>query len=231
MLEVYLIIFVLLSIVVAFLIYASANIRSGVYIKTLNSNKAKEKSIALTFDDGPDSIQTEKVLDILKEYNVSACFFCIGNKIDGNENILKRIVDEGHLIGNHTFSHSPTFTMQPFTKVSNELLVCEKEIERVIIDKVQLFRPPFGVTNPVIAKAVRKLNYTTIGWNVRSLDTCKSIDKSLKHIRQKLKGGSIVLLHDPLPQSEVLLRNLLDYSIEQGYKIERVDKLLDLNIN
>lgn len=230
MLEVYIIIFVII-IVVVFLIYASANIRSGIYIKTLNKNKTKKDSIALTFDDGPDRTQTEKVLDVLKEYNVSASFFCIGRNITGNEDILKRIVDEGHLIGNHTFNHFPSFTVQSFEQVCNELLTCEKEIEQVVKNKVQLFRPPYGVTNPIIGKAVRKLNYTTIGWNVRSLDTCKSIDKSLQRIKRKLKGGSIILLHDPLPQSEILLRNLLDYLQEQKYKIERVDKLLDLNIN
>jgi len=198
-----------------------------VYIKALCRSKRKDKVVALTFDDGPDK-QTEKILDLLKEYNVKACFFCIGSKVEENKNLLKRIKDEGHLIGNHSFSHLFSFPLHSVKWLKQDLQACEQQIEEVTQEKVRLFRPPFGVTNPLIAKAVKSFNYITIGWSIRSLDTCKSVEKAFARIKQKLKPGAVILLHDPLPASDILLRELLDYLNKNEYKIERVDKLFGL---
>ncbi len=213
-----------------FLFYASYSIRSGVYIKALCQNKKKDKIVSLTFDDGPDQ-QTEKVLDILKEYDVKACFFCIGSKIAENKDVLKRMKNEGHLIGNHSHSHFFSFPLHSVKWIKQDLESCNRHIEEITQDEVKLFRPPFGVTNPLIAKAVRSMNYTTIGWSIRSLDTCNNVDKTLARIYKKLKPGAVILLHDPLPESDILLRNLLDSLKENEYKVERVDKLFDLKLN
>jgi peptidoglycan/xylan/chitin deacetylase (PgdA/CDA1 family) len=216
------------AILLIFLICASCSIRSGIYIKALCRNEKKGKVAALTFDDGPDQVQTPKVLDILKEYDAKACFFCIGGKIKGNESILLRMKEEGHLIGNHSFNHFFSFPLYALPRMIADLDNCEKAIEEVIKEKTILFRPPFGITNPTVAKAVRAMGYITVGWSIRSLDTCKNENAVLKRIKRRLKPGVIILLHDHLSLSDSVLRKTLELLRENGYTIERVDKLFDI---
>lgn len=154
--------------ILSFLVYASYSIRSEIYLRSFCRKRTGEKVIALTFDDGPDPIQTPKVLKVLKEHQATACFFCIGHKIEGNEKLLQQMVAEGHLIGNHSFTHSGLFPLYRLSRMKKDLQTCQSELERVTSQPVTLFRPPFGVTNPTIAKAVRQLGYTSIGWNIRT---------------------------------------------------------------
>lgn len=213
--------------ILSFLVYASYSIRSRIYLRSFCRKRTVEKIVALTFDDGPNPIQTPKVLQILKEWQVTACFFCIGRKIEGNEKLLQQIVAEGHLIGNHSFTHSGLFPLYRLSRMKKDLQTCQSELERVTSQPVTLFRPPFGVTNPTIAKAVRRLGYTSIGWNIRTLDTQQpSPEKVLNRIRKGLKPGSIILLHDRIPNSGQLVKQILDLLKEQGYSIVRLDELL-----
>lgn len=213
--------------ILSFLVYASYSIRSGIYLRSFCRKRTVEKIVALTFDDGPNPIQTPKVLQILKEWQVTACFFCIGRKIEGNEKLLQQIVAEGHLIGNHSFTHSGLFPLYRLSRMKKDLQTCQSELERVTSQPVSLFRPPFGVTNPTIAKAVRQLGYTSIGWNIRTLDTQQpSPEKVLNRIQKGLKPGSIILLHDRIPNSGQLVKQILDLLKEQGYSIVRLDELL-----
>ncbi len=213
--------------ILSFLVYASYSIRSGIYLRSFCRKRTVEKIVALTFDDGPDPIQTPKVLQTLKEQQATACFFCIGRKIKGNEKLLQQIVTEGHLIGNHSFTHSGLFPLYRLSRMKKDLQTCQSELERVTSQPVTLFRPPFGVTNPTIAKAVRQLGYTSIGWNIRTLDTQQPTpDKVLNRIRKGLKPGSIILLHDRIPDSGQLVKQILDLLKEQGYTVVRLDELL-----
>jgi peptidoglycan/xylan/chitin deacetylase (PgdA/CDA1 family) len=148
--------------ILSFLVYASYSIQSGIYLRSFCKKRTTEKVVALTFDDGPDPIQTPKVLKVLKEYQATACFFCIGHKIKGNEALLKSMVTEGHLIGNHSYSHSGLFPLYGLSKMKKDLQTCQCELERVTSQPVTLFRPPFGVTNPTIAKAVRQPSHSFI---------------------------------------------------------------------
>lgn len=213
--------------ILSFLVYASYSIRSGIYLRSFCRKRTREKVVALTFDDGPDPIQTPKVLQILKEQQATACFFCIGHKVKGNEKLLQQMVVEGHLIGNHSFTHSGLFPLYGLSRMKKDLQTCQSELERVTSQPVTLFRPPFGVTNPTIAKAVRQLGYTSIGWNIRTLDTQQpSPDKVLDRIRKGIKPGSIILLHDRMPNSGQLVKQILDLLKEQGYTVVRLDELL-----
>lgn len=212
--------------ILSFLVYASYSIRSGIYLRSFCRKRTVEKIVALTFDDGPDPIQTPKVLKELKEHQATACFFCIGRKIEGNEKLLQQMVAEGHLIGNHSFTHSDLFPLYRLSRMKKDLQTCQSELERVTSQPVTLFRPPFGVTNPTIAKAVRQLGYTSIGWNIRTLDTQQpEPDKVLDRIRKGIKPGSIILLHDRMPDSGQLVKQILDLLKEQGYTVVRLDKL------
>src|SRR5690606_7760950 len=124
-----------------------------------------------------------KILDILARYNAKAVFFCIGKNIAANPSLAKRIIDEGHLIGNHSYYHAPLFSLQSATKIVNELRLTEKEIEKIIGHRSRWFRPPYGVLNPMVARAVNQCNYQSIGWSIRSFDTQeKDAEKLFKRV-------------------------------------------------
>lgn len=172
---------IVLSITV-FMVWASASIRSGVYVRVFCREKTDRKVVYLTFDDGPHPPETERVLDVLRERGARATFFLIGAKVSGNEAVLRRMLAEGHTLGLHTYSHAGTFPLLSFDKMLADVNEGKRAVESVAGKKISLFRPPFGVTNPTIAKVIRTLGLQTVGWDVRSFDTmfCKSSEHSCK---------------------------------------------------
>lgn len=176
---------IVLSITV-FMVWASASIRSGVYVRAFCRENTDRKVVYLTFDDGPHPPETERVLDVLRERGARATFFLIGSKVSGNEAVLRRMLEEGHALGLHTYSHAGTFPLLSFDKMLADVNEGKRAVESVAGKKISLFRPPFGVTNPTIAKVIRTLGMQTVGWDVRSFDTmfCKSSEhfcKSSEH--------------------------------------------------
>ncbi|MDR1981283.1 MAG: polysaccharide deacetylase family protein [Tannerellaceae bacterium] len=212
----------------AYLFHASYSIRSGVYLKALCKKATKEKVVSLTFDDGPDAQYTPLTLDVLKRYQVRATFFCIGRKAEEHPGLVRRIFSEGHTVGNHSYSHSNAFPLFGLKKMVADMKRAEACLERITGEKIRLFRPPFGVTNPVIAKAVRLSGYTVIGWSIRSLDTRgETPEKIVRRIIKQVSPGDVILLHDRMPDSAELLVRLLDYLNEQGYKVIGIDTLFE----
>ena len=210
--------------ILAFMFYASYSIKSQVYVKALCRVKTTEKVVYLTFDDGPDAEQTPQVLDVLKCNNAKATFFCIGSRIAGNEQIIKRIIDEGHTVGNHSFSHTNGFPLFSRRRMVADIEQCQKAIENAIGTAPTLFRPPFGVTNPTVGKAVKTLNLKTIGWTIRTYDTNRGSDaKIARRISRQLRPGAIILLHDRLPQSAERLQMVIDTVKENGYEIGKLE--------
>lgn len=179
---------IVLSITV-FMVWASASIRSGVYVRAFCREKTDRKVVYLTFDDGPHPPETERVLDVLRERGARATFFLIGSKVSGNEAVLRRMLEEGHALGLHTYSHAGTFPLLSFDKMLADVNEGKRAVESVAGKKISLFRPPFGVTNPTIAKVVRTLGLQTVGWDVRSFDTmfCKSSEHSCKSSEHSCK--------------------------------------------
>lgn len=172
---------IVLSITV-FMVWASASIRSGIYVRAFCREKTDRKVVYLTFDDGPHPPETERVLDVLRERGAKATFFLIGSKVSGNEAVLRRMLEEGHALGLHTYNHAGTFPLLSFDKMLADVNEGKRAVESVAGKKISLFRPPFGVTNPTIAKVIRTLGLQTVGWDVRSFDTmfCKSSEHSCK---------------------------------------------------
>ena len=208
--------------------YGSAFIGSNFHIKTICKGKEKHHEITITFDDGPVAEITPKVLDILKENDIHATFFCIGKRVGSNPEIAKRIIDEGHIIGNHTYSHSHGFDFFSSKKMTEELKKCDDAIEKVISKKPNFFRPPNGVTNPMLRRALKNFGYHVIGWSVRSFDTSiKDEKKVLKRITKKLKGGDIVLFHDSHTRIIPLLHDFLDFCNENGFKIVGLEEMIN----
>lgn len=206
--------------VLAFLFYASYSIKSQVYVKALCRIETTEKVVYLTFDDGPDAEQTPRVLNVLKRNNAKAAFFCIGSRIAGNEALLKRMADEGHLIGIHSFSHANSFPLFSRSRMLADIRQCQQAIEQATGTAPTLFRPPFGVTNPTIGKVVKNLNLKTIGWTIRTYDTNRCSDeKIIRRISRQLRPGAIILLHDRLPQSAERLQMVIEAVRKAGYEI------------
>lgn len=225
---------IVLSITV-FMVWASASIRSGVYVRAFCGEKTDRKVVYLTFDDGPHPPETERVLDVLRERGARATFFLIGSKVSGNEAVLRRMLEEGHTLGLHTYSHAGTFPLQSFDKMLADVNEGKRAVESVAGKKISLFRPPFGVTNPTISKVIRTLGLQTVGWDVRSFDTmfCKSSEHSCKQsgydwyvpvverIMKQVHPGSVILLHDRLDGASELLSLLLDSLAASGYDFTR----------
>lgn len=186
------------------------------HLKSINSLNTTEKKVLLTFDDGPHA-NTVKVLEVLKKHDVKALFFIIGKNIQGNEAILKQIVADGHQIGNHSFSHHNFIDLWSTKKVTEDFASCQKLIGQYQ-PQSKLFRPPYGVTNPNIARAVKSLQLKSIGWNVRSYDTSiKDVEKIKQRVVSQLKPGAIILLHDCLDFMPELLESLIPAIKEKGY--------------
>lgn len=220
---VYLFCFLLFSAVV---VWGSFDIQLGYFVNSLTHKRTKIKEVALTFDDGPTEF-TPKFLDLLKENNIKATFFCIGKQVEKYPETFQRIIAEGHTIGNHTFSHSNNTGFLSTPKMVEEIEKCDQIMEKVGNIKNNLYRPPFGVTNPNIAKAIRQTHKKSIGWNVRSLDTITDNEKTIyKRVTKNLKKGSIILLHDTSEKTYNVLKDLLLFLKDKKYSTFTVDTII-----
>jgi peptidoglycan/xylan/chitin deacetylase (PgdA/CDA1 family) len=136
-----------------------------------------------------------QILDVLKEYNAKATFFCIGKNIEQHPEILKKTFDCGHLIGNHSYSHSPLIDFSNQAQFTVELEQTDALIEKVIGKKPRFFRPPYGVTTPSMGRALKRSKHRVIGWNIRSFDgRLKSESLIFNRIKSRISPGSIILL-------------------------------------
>lgn len=217
--------------ILGYLYWASSDIDSGVYVDCLCEGPESNHSVCLTFDDGPDEVITPKVLDVLKKNNIKATFFVIGNKVKKNPELLVRILQEGHIIGNHGWAHNCDFPLQSADEIMNELDECEELVYSLTGMRMSLFRPPFGVTNPMIAEAVKEKEYTCVGWSIRSLDTNEERPRKeiLNRILKQLHNGAIILLHDSCDKADELLELLISDLQQNNYDIINLDSMLEID--
>lgn len=219
----------LLGVRFVILVIGSSFIQLNFHVTAYCSNpNEKEKKIALTFDDGPNSI-TPQILALLQQHNAKATFFCIGKNIEKYPEILKQTNQAGHIIGNHSFSHSHFFDFYRKDKVVDELLQTNAIIQKLIGKKSTFFRPPYGVTNPSIRKALAVSNHHVIGWNVRSMDGIIKNEKIIyNRITKQISPGAIVLLHDTSQTTVRVLEQLLLFLQSNKYEIVSLEELLNL---
>lgn len=190
------------------------------------THRFSSNSVLLTFDDGPNDRTTLQILDVLKENKIAAVFFVIGEKAKAHPELIQRMVNEGHVIGNHTFSHPPLFALLSQRKVTEEITQCTETVEAVTQRKPMFFRPPIGYTNPNIARAVKELNVRPIGWSLRSYDTVIQNPLALrKRLEKSIRPGMIVLLHDSLPQSSTMLPELISSLQQKGITFASPEEL------
>jgi peptidoglycan-N-acetylglucosamine deacetylase len=207
----------------------SSRISSNYHVKAFCNNSLEtEKKIALTFDDGPSEFTLE-VLELLKKYNAKATFFCIGKNIEKHPEIVKQIITEGHLVGNHSYSHSKFFDFYNARQIKEEIQKTDALLEKFTSKKINFFRPPYGVTTPSIRRALKITGHKTIGWNIRSLDGgTKNQELILNRIIKRVSPGGIVLLHDTALHSVLVLEQFLQFLQQNNYKVISIEELLNL---
>jgi peptidoglycan-N-acetylglucosamine deacetylase len=210
-------------------------IKTNAIIKRLFSNQIwdipnTEKKVYLTFDDGPTPEITEWVLSILKEQDVKATFFCIGDNIRKYPNLFQKVTSEGHSIGNHTFNH-----LQGWKTSNREYLenvrFCENVIKQKTTDGVlqsKLFRPPYGKIRLSQSARLRKQGYKIIMWDVLSADFDIQVtpEKCLENVIKNTTQGSIIVFHDSkkaFKNLEYVLPKTIEILKEKGFRFDTID--------
>lgn len=213
----------------SYLFIGSYFVCSNIYMKAICKGKENIKSIALSFDDGPDEKVTPEILRVLKEHNAKAVFFVKGENAEKYPEIIQKIVEDGHIIGNHTFSHSSNIAFLNRKKIRNEIEKTNNLISCFTGKPPRFFRPPFGVLNPIIASVAEKFDMITIGWSIRSFDGGdRSCDMILNSLKAKINAGAIILFHDTNPGTINVIKEFLDYLAQTDYTVERLDKLINI---
>ena len=163
--------------------------------------KTDEKKIWLTFDDGPEEEVTEFILETLKKFNIKASFFLIGKKIQEFPELTKEIIKEGHIVGNHSFSHLNGFKSKNEEYIYDielgQKVINEKLVEMGITNKIKIFRPPFGRILPQQIKRLKE-NYKIVMWDIFSWDFKKNIspEKIYNNVIDNVVEGSILVFHN-----------------------------------
>ena len=199
-----------------------------VYVK----GNPTEKKIALTFDDGPDSVYTPQILDILREKGVKATFFVLGEQVKSFPELTKRMVSDGHTIANHTWNH-PKLSKITTSQLVQEVESTTSQIEEVTGIKTDLFRPPYGDYTAGDIRMLQKLGYRSIMWSVDTVDWSGNTEEEiLTIVHQNKSPGGIVLQHNfnasngRLDGTVQALPKIIDQLRDEGYEFVTVDTLL-----
>jgi peptidoglycan/xylan/chitin deacetylase (PgdA/CDA1 family) len=190
----------------------------------------KKWVIALTFDDGPQEPYTGQILDLLAKYSIKATFFLTGEKVEQNPDIVRRIISDGHEVGNHSYSHK-TMRCRPLKWLRTEIEKADEQLLQAGACQPISFRPPFGRTSFLLISLLKKMKKKMILWDIGPKDykyahPYEIVGKVLK----KIKPGSIIVLHDGGGDRSVTVEtvNILVKDIrEMGYKFVTISELID----
>ena len=190
--------------------------------------KSNNKTIYLTFDDGPNSYCTPKILDVLKKHKAKVTFFVLGNNIKDNKKVFNQIIKDEHSIGNHSFDHSTTIFFKGKKALSKWIDKGEATICKYLGEPTVGFRPPVGIRTPELRLIMKQKNEKPIMWQHRFYDTKREFTKETwKSKLHKIKSGDIILLHDTHKQTDVFLSSLDDFIqelINEGYQLKAIEK-------
>lgn len=214
--------FVGLSAVTLFIVYLLFHPRNQ-WLVANRSRVEGERCVALTFDDGPDPADTPRLLDLLREKGVNATFFVVGKRADQHPEIVRRAWAEGHLIGNHTWSHYSLFCFLMPGRLRAEIERGSESVRRICGFRPRLFRSPVGLRHPLLAPYLEDAGLEYVSWSIRTRDTLTANSSLLaRRILNKAASGDIILLHDHLPGGagamlEILPR-VIDELRERGFE-------------
>jgi peptidoglycan-N-acetylglucosamine deacetylase len=209
------------------------NHSAGYHKPVFYKGPANKKRVALTFDDGPDEVYTPKILDILNEKKIQATFFVIGQQVSEAPEIVKRIMNEGHEIGNHSWSH-PNFMELTASELIKEIKSAETEINSLTGKFTSILRPPYGFVTKSDIQIINDLGYKVIMWSVDTLDWTGLTDAEIISIvNRDLTEGAIILQHSFQSSTSKLdgtvkaLPVIIDKLINEGYEIVTISKLFE----
>lgn len=184
----------------------------------------RPKAVALTFDDGPSTVNTPKILDILEKYNAHATFFVLGNRAAAGADVLKREVALGCEIGSHSWDHTnlSSLKMPGVNKQNSKTIGLVKKLTGY---DVKIMRPPYGAISDVMRK---KLKMPMILWSLDTLDwKSKDADKVFKQVKKNVSDGDIILVHDIHPSTAEAMKKVIPWLQENGYDILTVSELME----
>lgn len=194
-----------------------------------------QRRIALTFDDGPDPRFTEDVLDVLNQYNVPATFFLMGSRAIAYPEIVERINNEGHVIGNHTYFHPNLVKEGDLATLEREVTRTEDVLRDIIGYETSLFRAPYGFLYNELVEKLAEMQYSVIGWSVDSLDWQEDPPEVIaSKVLDNVQPGAIILMHDGADwdgsrtNTVESLKQIIPTLQEEGYEFVTVPELLNI---
>ncbi len=179
--------------------------RFSFYVPIISRGRTGQRVVALTFDDGPDPATTPHLLRLLAAYNVPATFFVVGQRAAAYPELIQAIIDHGHTIGNHSFSHDYLVAFRGPKKISAEILMAQRVLRDLGVTSM-IFRPPAGITYPGLAKVLESLGLVTVTFSCRAWDRG---NRSIRHLAERILGrirpDDIIMLHDnsPVPRTDL----------------------------
>lgn len=169
----------------------------GRNITRLPASAGKCNQVAITIDDGPDASVTPAVLDILAEHQAQATFFCIGSRAQAHPELIRRLIEQGHAVENHTQHHRHGFALLGFRGMLDEIETAQNTLSQLTGRSPRFFRPPAGIRNVFLDPVLSRLDLRLASWTRRGFDTRASdADRVLQRLLSGLRGGDILLLHD-----------------------------------
>jgi peptidoglycan/xylan/chitin deacetylase (PgdA/CDA1 family) len=204
------------------------------YGKTLTGAARGTRQIALTYDDGPNDPYTLRLLETLALHGVHATFFLIGRYVRQCPEIARQIVQAGHTVGNHTFTH-PLLTFKSETEIRQQLSDCRTALEDAIGSHSNLFRPPFGGRRPAVLRLARELGLQPVMWSVTGYDwNAPPAAVIERRIEKQIRGGDVILLHDgghnqmgaDRSQTVIATDHLIVRQKSQGYDFVTIPRMM-----
>ncbi len=198
-----------------------------------------EKVVALTFDDGPSPVWTPRILDVLKEARVKATFFMLGMHVERYPDVARRVAEEGHEVGNHTYDHHGIFYYK-LEELNREVVDAEKIIKSITGIKTKYFRPPKAWLTRKEEKQLKDMGYETVLWSLNSKDWVTFDDRYIvKYILRHVRPGDILLFHDSggvfkpeggkRKETVKAVSRLIEKLKERGYRFVTISQLLELH--
>jgi peptidoglycan-N-acetylglucosamine deacetylase len=205
------------------------------YGRTFTGLKAGSRQLALTYDDGPNDPHTLRLLEVLAKHDVKATFFLIGRYLKQRPDIAREVARGGHVVGNHTFSH-PNLIFASAPQTRTQLLECGRALTEAVEEPSRLFRPPFGGRRPSTLRIARALGLEPVMWSVTGSDwKGKPADYIEQKIRQQIRGGDVILLHDgghaafgeDRSQSVIATGRLIARYKSEGYEFVTIPEMME----
>ena len=190
----------------------------------------QEKVIYLTFDAGYENGCTGKILDVLKKHDVPAAFFLVGNYIEKNADLVRRMVSEGHIVGNHTMHHPDMSKIETKEAFSKELTDLEELYRSITGEEMsKYYRPPKGIYSKDNLRYAKELGYQTVFWSLAYVDwnndSQPTAETAFSKLIPRIHNGAVVLLHSTSQTNAEIMDELLTRWKDMGYRFETIDKL------